>query len=433
MFGLFMVFNTMNYYRMGLIEKGLLAPKVLFKYDGFEWLHPLSQPAMLAVLALSGISAMLMAAGVLFRWACWGFALSLSFIFFQEKSYYNNHIYLFILLAVLLSFTHADRFLSLRSKNTPLWKGAGLPAVWKEAGGQNVPRWQQFILQAQIVIVYFFGGVAKMKGDWLIRKEPATSMVNFLSESHWLAPFFKNDFTVNVLTYGGFLLDILAPLLLLYKPFRRWALIPFVLFHLANSLIFDDIGIFPFVMLAAMILFYETHELPLLRRLVASGKSIESAALPPTSTLARNFLVAYFIFQLLFPLRGFFLPNQLDYTTIGNRFSWRMKADTRQIEEMKFFLQHPVSKQELPVNIQTFVNEMHISAMAQDPRAVMAFARMLQEEALKQGMPQMLVKARIQIRYNGRPPQYFVNPDVDLASVTYSPFRKLEWVVPLSE
>ena len=39
-----------------------------------------------------------------------------------------------------------------------------------------VPRWQQFILQSQIVIVYFFAGVVKVKWDWLVLREPMTSL-----------------------------------------------------------------------------------------------------------------------------------------------------------------------------------------------------------------------------------------------------------------
>ena len=136
MFGLFMTYEAWVYYRMQLIEKGLLAPKVLFKFDGLGWLTVLPKPVMLAILALMGLSALFIAMGVLFRWACWIFVFSLSFIFFQEKSYYNNHIYLFILLGVLLSFTHADHFLSLRNKNNRY---------------DSVPRWQQFVLQAQFI------------------------------------------------------------------------------------------------------------------------------------------------------------------------------------------------------------------------------------------------------------------------------------------
>ncbi len=48
-------------------------------------------------------------------------------------------------------------------------------------------------------------------------------------------------------------------------------------------------------------------------------------------------------------------------------------------------------------------------------------------------MQNAVVKARIMVRYNGRPPQLFVNPDIDLASVSYSPFEKLDWVIPLNK
>ncbi|MBK9335871.1 MAG: HTTM domain-containing protein [Lewinellaceae bacterium] len=176
---------------------------------------------------------------------------------------------MFILVAVLLSATDADRFLSLGRKKTT-------------AGEGMIPRWQPFILQAQVVIVYFYGGLTKLKADWLFRQEPVTTMVHNMTLPGWLAPYFQTDFTIGLLTYGGFLLDILAPLLLWYKPVRRWALVPFVLFHLSNSRIFDDIGIFPFVMLSALILFFETHEIPGLRRLAkpnaSGGRSAKSRA-----------------------------------------------------------------------------------------------------------------------------------------------------------
>ncbi|HRI60184.1 MAG TPA: HTTM domain-containing protein [Saprospiraceae bacterium] len=441
-FGLFMVFEAWLYYGMGLIEKGLLAPTVLFKYDGLGWLPLLPKPLMLAILGIMGLSALFIALGVWFRWACWAFVLSLSFIFFQEKSYYNNHIYLFILLGVLLSFTNADHFLSLRSRN-------------KGEGGRNVPRWQQFILQAQFVIVYFYGGLTKLKPDWLFLKEPVTSLVNNFPAGHWLAPVFKTDLTINLLNYGGLLLDLLAPLLLWYKPLRRWAMIPFALFHLANSRIFSDIGIFPYVMLFALILFFETQELPFVRKWASQQPADDkqpkqkhkaharqtqpSSGIPRTVQITNtpvwvaNVLVGYFVFQLLFPFRGFFLPNPMDWTGIGKHFSWRMKVDTRHIEEFQFTVQHPVTGQVMAVEVGTFANEMQILNMANDARSVAVFARMLREQAALKGVPDAIVKARIRVGYNGRPAQFFVNPDVDMASVTYSPFKKLDWVVPLQE
>jgi hypothetical protein len=439
-FGLFMAYEALVYYRMGLIDQGLLAPKMLFRFDGLEWLPAPSRPVLLAALSVMGISGLLIALGVWFRQACWAFAFSLSLFFFQEKSYYNNHIYLFILLGILLSFTRADHFLSLRSQS-------GRYAM--------VPRWQQFILQAQFMIVYFYGGLTKLKPDWLFLKEPIVSLVNTLPASHWLAPVLKNGFGINVLTYGGLLIDILAPFLLWYKPVRRWAIIPFAAFHLANSRIFNDIGIFPFVMLCALILFFETQELPWLRRLAGNGKSgaeqepkkqdkknraaqpepaaTRTGAVSVASDRVKPVLLAYFAFQLLFPFRGFFLPNDMDWTGVAKNFSWRMKVDTRPVEEFAFTVEHPLTRQTMAVEVGTFANEMQIMHMANDARSVAAFARMLKKEAAAKGVPDAIVKARIRVRYNGRPAQFFVNPETDLSTVKYSPFEKMSWVTPLQE
>ena len=155
--------------------------------------------------------------------------------------------------------------------------------------------------------------------------------------------------------------------------------------------------------------------------------------MPLTRAWVRNFLVAWFVFQLLFPFRGFFLPNPMDWTGVAKNFSWRMKVDTRLPEEMSFFVENPANKQVLPVNIRTFINEMQLINLTIDARSVAAFARFLREEVARQGVPNAIVRARIRLRYNGRPAQFFVDPEVDLASVEYSPFKKLDWVVPLVE
>ncbi|TNE60304.1 MAG: hypothetical protein EP344_07635 [Bacteroidetes bacterium] len=425
-FGLFMVYYAIYYYRIGFIPEGLVRSKILFRFEHLEWIPLFPEPVMYGILATMGVAGALIAAGVLFRWACWIFSLCLAYFFFQEVSYYNNHIYLFILLPLLLSATDADRFLSLRSKGRSF---------------NRVPRWQQFVLQFQIVIVYFFAGIVKFKADWLVRKEPMTWMIRNLPDTHWMAPLIKHDFNIDLFTYGGFALDLLSPLLLWYRPVRNWAWIPFVLFHLTNSQIFDDISIFPFVMLAAMVLFFYTEEIALLRRLAprsVSGKgqkgkskpAEEKLVLPRTSRIAERVLVGYFVFHLLFPLRGMFLPNPLDYTTIGNRFSWRVKADTRLPEEISFTMQHPVSGEQIEVDVNSFLNPMQMRTIITDPRTTRQFAWFLQAEAARQGVEGVQVRARIRFRYNQRPVQFFVDPDVDLTTVPYSPFRRLDWVIP---
>jgi hypothetical protein len=192
-------------------------------------------------------------------------------------------------------------------------------------------------------------------------------------------------------------------------------------------------------MLFALILFYEASELPIVNKLLtasgeAKGKEGKAALLYAKGgvPVLKFVIVPYFVVQLLYPFRGHFLPNQLDWTTIGNRFSWRMKVDTRQLEELKFTVFDPATNQNYPVNVQSKVNDMQIMNMSMDPRSVADFAKLLKVEAMAAGISSPQVLVSIKLKYNGRPAQDFVSPGADLSAVQYSPFRKLDWVVPLA-
>ena len=428
LYGLFMSYGMIDYFRIGLIRNMYFLPVINFKYDYLKWLEPLPEVWMNVVLIILTICALCITLGVFFKWACRVFAIGYAYFFLLDKSIYNNHIYLFILLAILLSFTDADKGFSLRTR-----KPLAIPF--------QIPRWQVFILQVQIMIVYFYGGIAKLTYDWLVRCQPVRFLLDTLSSDHLLAPLLKNEVAVYVLNYGGLLIDLLAPLLLWYKPIRKWAIFPFIIFHSANSRIFADIGIFPYLMLSGLILYYTTDELPFGKKL-ASWFSSRSGITGNKHSKMQRFkpsiaftyvLIPYFTFQLLFPFRGHFLPNDLDWTTIGNRFSWRMKVDTRQIEDFQFSAFEPSTRKFYPVDIRTRVNDMQILNMSMDPRSVADFAKHLKKEALDFGFHEPQIKASIKLIYNRGSVQYFVDPEVDLSQVAYSPFKKLDWVIPLEK
>jgi vitamin K-dependent gamma-carboxylase len=414
LYSLLMVYEMVDYLRIDLVRNMFVLPKVNFKYDGLEWLRPLPEPIMDGLIWVLLGATVLMTLGVWFRWAARFFAVGYAYIFLIDKSIYNNHIYLFILLALLLSFTHADHFFSLRKNRV-----------------SQVQRWEPFIIQFQLMIVYVYAALVKFKYDWMLRQEPVRSMCKSIGPDHWMHSFVNNEFFVYWATYGGFLLDLLTPLLLWYKPARKIGLPLLVVFHLSNSQLFNDIGIFPFVMLAALIIFFDTQEVPLLRNW-ANRKPVGAAATPTwqwSDRALRWGLGAYFVFQLLFPLRGFFLPNDLDWTTIGNRFSWRVKADTRYPEVMQFSIVNPTNpSQQLPVDIQTFVNDYQMKALVADPRCVVELARAIKADVAKQGYSGAQVRADIRLRYNGQPTRHFVRPEVDLTAVKVSPFERLTWV-----
>ncbi len=422
-YGLFMVYTMLNYFRIELVKKMFVEPQLNFSYDFLYWIKPLPEPAMNVILGILVILAICISLGLYFKWACRFFAVGYAYIFLIDKSIYNNHIYLFILLAILLSLTDADNTLSLKRIKD------------KHA---LIPRWQTLILQLQIVIVYFYGGIAKLTKDWLMDCQPVRTVVDqFPNEGLW-SILFKNDIVMYVINYGGILIDLGAPFFLWYKPVRRWAIIAFIAFNALNTRIFSDIGIFPYVMLVSLFLFYEVSELPWLHRLLS--RLAPDTSRPKTAKMKLKIklsgmkmygLYAYFIFQLLFPFRGHFLPNDLDYTTIGNRFSWRMKVDTRKVIRVEYSIASPDFASHVPVEIQTFINDMQIKNLTMDPRSVLDFGKFIHEEAIKYDTRNPAVYANIEVAYNGRSPQLFVDPKVDLSNQTYSPFKALEWVVPI--
>jgi hypothetical protein len=372
------------------------------------------------------VCALLIALGLFFRWACLLFSVALLYIFLLDKSLYNNHIYLFVILGFLLSFTDADKFFSLKRVATRPFA---------------VPRWQPGILQLQFIIVYFYGGIAKLKADWLIRAEPVRSLVASLDTDNPFLKLFASEAGVLFINFGGLLVDLGAPLFLLYKPTRKWAIWIYVAFNFINSRLFNDIGIFPYVMLCSLLLFTEpeTWRLPEgLRRLLRLDRWSADVTAPvktwaTEARFAQRILIPFVAFQLLFPFRGFFLPNPMDWTTIGNRFSWRMKVDTRHVEEIGFYVQDRRTMEFLPLRIETMINSAQLMHLSTDPRSIVQFGRYLRDYGISKGIPDPLVKGHVLVQYNGRRLQNFFDPETDLAAAQIRFYARAPWVQPLAE
>ncbi|MBK8562400.1 MAG: HTTM domain-containing protein [Saprospiraceae bacterium] len=415
-FGCFMVYEMIDYIQIDLVLNAFVLPKIQLEY--FEFIKPLPTGVLQAMLYTMLACAALIALGVLFRPACFLFGSFYFYFFLLDKGIFNNHLYLFILLAFVLGFTHADRFLSVGN-------------LWRKpvAADLMVPRWEIFIFQLHFAIVYFYGGLAKLNPDWLIHFQPVKRMIEVYPDSGLLAGWLKLGFQPVFFSYAGLAFDLAVPFLLWWKPSRRWVLVPIIYFHISNALTFDDIGIFPFIMMASTAIFFDISELPVLRSLAkAKHKNTELLESPGW---AKRILGAYIVFQLLFPFRGLFLPNPVNWTMIANRFAWRMKCQSREITEMVFTIQEGPTGQKMPVDIKTFINTMQVNVVSHDVAAVASVARGLARIGKAQGMVDPLVYASIKVKWNGRPPANTVNPEVELSKLRVNPFEKLDWVMPI--
>lgn len=141
-----------------------------------------------------------------------------------------NHFYLMVLLAWCLAVVPADHSWSLdnlRAARSP----------------QPVPYWSVVLLRSQLVIVFFFAGLAKLNGEWL-HSRPAHHLLTSANRSpliHYLAGLPYAD---GVMVYGGLLLDLSLPWLWLWPRSRLLAFLLTAGFMTLNGLAFH-IGVFP--------------------------------------------------------------------------------------------------------------------------------------------------------------------------------------------
>ena len=413
-FGAALLYQCVHYMGSGLIESGLFAPKMLFKYEGFRWVKPFSKETMHLLLMFLAVSAAEIGLGLWSRLAAALFGAGFLYILLLEKSLFNNHLYLFSLLALMLTFMRADSvwsFSRLISKNADL--------------DRRVPRWNILLLRAQFFIVYFYGGIAKLTPDWLLHQEPMRTVLHYFALKHPAGAFLENEALVYLFTYGSLLFDLSIGFLLLWRPARTWALAGVVFFNVTNHILFDDIGVFPFVMLASTLLFFPPEEVAgfldrIGWRLKQEGKRKRSdvPGHEPTGRwhLTRSLLGAYMAFQLLFPLRWILLPGNVDWTSVGHRFSWRMKSQVREVDKLEFQVTNDKGEHGT-IGANTYLNTLQLEVMPRDPRMVIDFARFALADMKSRGLPADHVPTDIVVRFNGRPPQPLFPPGLDVAAL----------------
>src|ERR1041385_1145365 len=240
LFGIAMMMEMIYMLSNDAVEKLVLLPKVRITYDFFEWLTPLPAPLMKALPALMLIAALLLTIGRWTRVAGLSFFIMHFYFLMLDKSYYNNHMYLYSLFGLLFALETETK---------------------RKDGVITVPNWIWRIVQLQVLIVYFYGGIAKLNADWIFRHEPVISILK-APQTAWILDSNLGSLITNTLVWGGLLYDLGVPFLLLIRRTRYIALILCFIFHFSNIFIFNTgesgtIGEFPLVMIASCVLFFD--------------------------------------------------------------------------------------------------------------------------------------------------------------------------------
>ena len=424
LFGGIMLWEVYRYFTYGWIGRYFVEPALTFTYYGFSWVKPWPGRGMYIHFVVLGLAAACVMAGFLYRIAAPLFFLGFSYIFLLDQTRYLNHLYLVCLISFLMCFLPAERAFSVDA------------LLRRRIRSDVVPAWTLWLLRVQVGIPYFFGGIAKLNSDWIHGGEPMRT---------WLRPlgaFFAADWIVYGFVIGGLLLDLFVVPLLLWRRTRLFAFAAAIAFNLINSVIFD-IGIFPWLMLGALLIFFPPDLVRRFARAFMSpgeafpdgesttvAESSRRASVSTSQKVVAGLLAAYLAIQLVLPFRHFLYPGNVSWTEEGHNFAWHMKLRTKEGEAV-FTLTHPGSGQTWTIKPEVYLKSHQLMKMITKPDLILQFARYLAEEKRREGYESVEVRAHVMVSLNGRQPQLLVDPNVDLTKEEMS-LLPARWIMPLT-
>ncbi|MBA3315754.1 MAG: HTTM domain-containing protein [Planctomycetaceae bacterium] len=373
--GAILLWEAYRYLSSGWPRSLFLEPGLLFHYYGFEWVRPLPERLHLAVFPVLGALAVCVTVGLVYRVAAVLLFFGWAYAFLLDQALYLNHLYLVTVIIGLSTVLPANRAFSIDAWMRPRLRST------------TVPRWTLTLLRAQVGIVYFYGGIAKLNGDWL---SGVPMQLMLLDRADLIGQPAGEPIVAYAFAYGGLLFDLFIVPLLWWRRTRLFGLLLAVGFHLTNHVLFQ-IGIFPWFMLAATLILWPPFPLsmisfariygalvlvgmlltPLAGREVPSWSlafvpiliglwtlrfwapewlafdvdpdpdhPAPAADVVPTAVrpAVLALLTIYLGWQMVMPFRHLAYPGDVSWHEQGHKWSWHMKLRVKNPAEASFFV-----------------------------------------------------------------------------------------------
>lgn len=407
-FGL-IAFEVIQFGQRGYMTSFLVESRVRFPYEFLPISIQMGSAGLNFLLGIVIGSAVLCSLGLFYRHARWAFIISFFILFFQDKMLWNNHWYLFLLIGIGCLFMDLGKTFSLDSILKP------------KSRSDFVPRWYYQVLALQVGQAYFFGGIAKLNHDWLVLHQPIQSFLAQRTDYFLLGSLFAQPWASAFFSVGGVLFDLSIVFLLWNKRLLNVGLGLSIIFNLTNAIIFD-IGMFPYFMIVANLLFLG---LGLKTSLTSSSPFLAPRRWETT------LLVAFLGFQFLFPFRQFLYKGNPSWVGICERFSWRMMIQTKDVESFKFYAVDTRNGNRQEIDLSTFLFPQQMIALVVFPDMVAPAAKQMKTYFAKTGLKSFEVHAELKASMNGRPFQHMIDQEVALSNYKYQPFLPPSYVIPL--
>lgn len=367
----------------------------VFHYPGLSFIEAYSHELIDTIAGVGIIGAVLLALGILPRLGALIFLLSFAYLFLIDMAFYNNHYYLWCLIAFL--FVCSD-----------VHKSISIVDVIKKEYKKTISISNYIVFALLISIVYFYGGVVKLNPDWL----QGYPMRMLAAARNYPFPDFAGFF----MSYMGIAFDLFIWILLFRKPKAIYTIIPYLAFHLSNYFIFN-IGEFPLVMLAAWFVFLPLAKIPIKEY----AALLKQEFLYKSHTCKTVIYTLFFLVQLLFPLRSLLTGGNVAWHRQGYYFSWRMMLNNHELIDFQFFVEMSDKNDRYAVDFSKLLSFRQFSNTYHNPYFIWLLAQKLKKDAEeKYQSANVKVYCRALITLNQHIPRPLINEKIDLGNSSYS-------------
>ncbi|MEM8892649.1 MAG: HTTM domain-containing protein [Bacteroidota bacterium] len=434
-FGILMLISIIRFWANGWIEKLYIAPSFSFSYYGFAWAKPLGDFTYL-IFVICGLSAIGVALGYKYRFSIITFFLSFTYIELMDKTTYLNHYYFISILSFLMIFLPAHMYFSMDA-----WQK-------KDLRFEYVPNWSINSIKLLIGIVYFYAGLAKLNTDWLFSAMPLSIWLPSKYSIPLLGDLFQQGWSHYAFSWAGAIYDLSIPFLLLYKRTRIIAFVLVVVFHLLTRVLFP-IGMFPYIMIASAVIFFDAEVHKKILRVVERGlkpfRKEKFTSLFESFDTSRSWefrqaffkklsfatLAVFFAIQLLFPFRYLMYPGELFWTEEGYRFSWRVML-MEKAGYATFKIVNPEDGKRFYVDNSQFLTPLQEKHMSTQPDFMIQYAHYLEKHYQAQGIEDPEIYVESYVALNGRRSRPYVDPEIDLTKIEDS-WQHKDWILSFTD
>jgi hypothetical protein len=390
---------------------------VHFPYDGLEWIKPMPFGGMLLVFIALALTALCMGAGWHYRRMGLGFTLLFAYISLIDKASYLSYYYYVLIIAVMLLVSPANRLFSIDLIRKPSIRI------------DFAPVWLLWAFKVQVVMVFFFAGMAKLNSDWLYTGIPVSLWLqDTLQNLGFKTVFISNNAWIG-LSISWFLVvfDFVIPHFLLDPKTSTRAFI-LVVFVQLLGLFFLPAGFFPVLVILSCSVFLPSR---LIHRFIsrisyflydvfqfkgdvfaAGGTFMLQYRMRRAFPLFASFFLA---FQFVLPVYFYLSWGSLRWANTAFHFSWDVHIN-HQKNSVAFFKVDKERGQSEPIDVDHMLSPIQKSSMAGDPSMLRQFIGTLKEASPALSQPDVEIQAQSCVSLNGRPASCFTLSSEPLAA-----------------